>query len=180
MAAGEVHKADRDPDAYVRLFLAHEQQLFSLIVALVPRLPDAEDIRQEVLRILWEKFGEYRPGTNFLAWAGTIARFKVMEHRRRQRSQRLLFSEELLAQIADDAVHMSDLLQAQSNALAECVSALPEADRELVNYRYQKSVTLADTCVWISKSHVTVRQMLRRIHRLLAKCIAGKLTREGW
>jgi RNA polymerase sigma-70 factor, ECF subfamily len=171
---------DRDPDAYVRLFLEYEQQLFTLIVSLVPNLPDAEDIRQEVLRVLWEKFSEYRPGSSFLAWAGAVAKFKVLEYRRKQRTNRLLFSEELIEQLADDASEMGDLLQAQSKALADCVSALPEADRQLVGYRYQKSVTLADTCVWIAKSHVTVRQMLRRIHRLLAKCIEEKLSKEGW
>ena len=92
----------------------------------------------------------------------------------------MVFSAELVEQIVDDTSQMGDLLQAQSRALGECLSALPEPDRQLANYRYQKSVTLADTCLWLGKSHVTVRQMLRRIHRLLAKCIEGKLAKEGW
>jgi RNA polymerase sigma-70 factor (ECF subfamily) len=165
----------------MRLFFEHEHQLSAFIAALVPNFVDAEDIKQEVATVLWAKFGEFRPGSAFFAWACQIAKFKVLEHVRRTRKNRgIALSEELIDQITVDASQMGGILVAQSRALTECVGALAEPDRALVMHRYQPPHTLADTCQWIGKSHVTVRHLLRRIHRLLAKCIEDKLARDGW
>jgi len=110
----------------VRLFLANQRRILSYVAVLVPNFATAEDIVQESAAVMWEKFDQFTPGTDFTAWAIRIAKFKVLEHRRRGRRQHLLFSDDLVAQIADDAADMADEVAARDRALAYCLEGLGE------------------------------------------------------
>ena len=70
---------------FAELLTAQQRSLFAYICALVHNLRDAEDLYQEVALTLWEKFADYRSGTNFGAWAVATARFKVQAFLRGKR-----------------------------------------------------------------------------------------------
>ena len=75
---------------FMRVYLEHQRRIFGLIRALVPSGADADDILQETSAVLWQKFDEFDPGTNFAAWSLRIARFQVMAYyttRRRQKAR---------------------------------------------------------------------------------------------
>ena len=67
------------------------------IITQIPGSPDVRDILQEVNVVLWEKRGTFKEGTNFGAWACTVARYKVLEHRRKEARHAglFLFNDEL-------------------------------------------------------------------------------------
>ena len=58
---------------FVKLLMEHRSLLHSFIYALVRDVHLAEDILQEMGVVLWTKFGEFRSGSNFGAWAREIA-----------------------------------------------------------------------------------------------------------
>ncbi|WP_414660671.1 sigma-70 family RNA polymerase sigma factor [Horticoccus sp. 23ND18S-11] len=87
-----------DGEAFTRLLLQHQKRIAGLIFSLVPRGADADDAMQETCAVLWRKFGEFEPGTDFRAWALRIARFQMLNHyRRRQRAQARLSDETIEA-----------------------------------------------------------------------------------
>jgi RNA polymerase sigma-70 factor (ECF subfamily) len=167
------------PDDFVRLFVAHERRILSFICTLVPRLADAEDIAQEVSGVLWEKFAEFRPGSDFSAWAFRIAQLKVLEFRRRERRGRLLFSDELLEQLASDATAESQRMERQQLALDDCLSQLSEPHRRLLQARYRPGGTLIEAAKLASRSVVTARKLLRSLHATLLDCVTRTLDQEG-
>ena len=57
----------------VGLLARHQRQLARYIHTLVPHVQDAEDIFQETCEVICEKFDQFSPGTDFLAWACEIA-----------------------------------------------------------------------------------------------------------
>ena len=59
------------------LMVQHQRQIFSFIYSLAPNRHDAEDLLQETSLVICEKFPEFKPGTNFLAWACQIALWRV-------------------------------------------------------------------------------------------------------
>src|SRR5262249_57451566 len=63
-----------------RLFLRHAGVLRGFILGLLPDHNRAEDVFQEVFLTVSRKAAEFRPGSNFPAWARSIARLKVLEH----------------------------------------------------------------------------------------------------
>ncbi|NOY41386.1 MAG: sigma-70 family RNA polymerase sigma factor [Planctomycetes bacterium] len=166
------------PQEFVRLFLANQRRIFSYVVVLVPNFATAEDIVQESAAMMWEKFDQFTPGTNFAAWAIRIAKFKVLEHRRRGQRKRLLFSDDLVVQIADDAADMADEAAARDRALAHCIEELGERERQLVSLRYTQGSTLEKMGLQIDRSVVTVRKRLRSILAALEKCISRRIAEE--
>ena len=53
---------------FLRALTAHEPAVRAFIRRLVPSRSDADDVMQEVALVLWEKFSEFRPEADFLAW----------------------------------------------------------------------------------------------------------------
>ena len=83
-------------DEFAQLLSAHEARLFGYIYALTLNTADAEDIYQDTAMALWRKFDEYRPGTNFAAWARAAAGFEVQHFFRSMSRHRVHFDQRLL------------------------------------------------------------------------------------
>jgi RNA polymerase sigma-70 factor (ECF subfamily) len=43
---------------------------------------DAEEVFQNTSVVLWNKFGEFQPGSNFFAWASQVAYYEVLNYMR--------------------------------------------------------------------------------------------------
>ena len=165
------------PDEFVQLFVAHQRRILAFICSLLTNLADAEDVAQEVSRVLWEKFGEFRPGTDFGAWALRIAQLKVLEHRRRAHRKPLIFDDALLQQLAADAIDLSADIERQQRALDDCLLQLSPQHRQLLQDRYRPRGTLIAAAAKFGRSVVTTRRALRQIHAMLLDCI--RRTAEG-
>lgn len=158
------------------LFLAHMDVVRSSILALCPGFDMAEDILQETFLTVTRKAAEFRPGTNFTAWACTIARLKVLETRYQKRRNGPVFSPELIAALC--ATHTDELEDAgehKFNALSECLNKLTPKARHIVNLRYQKSHTLPGISETIGWTTEAVQVALSRARTALRKCIEQRL-----
>jgi RNA polymerase sigma-70 factor (ECF subfamily) len=56
-----------DEHDFGRLFVRYQSRIYGFIRSLVVHRDDAEDLLQETASVLWRKFGEFRPGSDFLA-----------------------------------------------------------------------------------------------------------------
>lgn len=166
-------------ERYMRLLLAHEQRIYSFIHSLVQRADDADEVMQETTSTLWQKFGEYEAGTNFGAWATQVAYFKVLEHRRRVRTERARLGDGTLAALKDRFVEAAGKGDARREALQGCLSGLSEADREIIRLRYQPDGDVRRAAKTVGRSVDAVYKALNRIHRRLFECVRGKLAAEG-
>ena len=84
----------------VTLLARHQRQLLGYIHTLVPRLQDAEDIFQETCEVICEKFDTFSPGTDFLAWACEISRWRVRAARTTFARSKITFSDEVVEQLS--------------------------------------------------------------------------------
>ena len=115
---------DDNTREFVALLTRHSRRIYSFLRALVPHQADTEDLFQEVSTTLWEKFGTFRPGSDFLAWAFQIAHYKVLNFRQRQSHRPQLFADDLLEKLAGDRLALDDTLEGHSVALADCYQNL--------------------------------------------------------
>lgn len=169
---------NKAPDEFVRLFMAHQRRILAFVLSLEPNLSDAEDIVQEVSRVLWEKFDQFERGTNFAAWAFSIVRLEVLEFRRAQSRKPLVLSESLIEQLADDTTARDRQAVARQKALDGCLEGLESRQRDLLAARYARSKKLAELASEFGRSVVTIRKMLRQAYAALAACIDRKLAEE--
>jgi RNA polymerase sigma-70 factor (ECF subfamily) len=62
---GDITK--RDPSEFLGLLVPNQRRIQAFILTLVPNVADAEDIYQETLSEMWNKFDSFEVGTDFVA-----------------------------------------------------------------------------------------------------------------
>lgn len=154
--------------------------IFSFIFAMVLNQADAEDLYQETAAVLWEKFDEFEPGTEFRRWAIRVAHLKVLNFVRRSRRRKLLFSDDVLQTIAQvHTDHDARVTAAKAAALQFCMEKLPIADRRMVDSRYSGSSTVQEIAAIEGRSVDAVYKAMSRIRQALLACIERRLATEN-
>ena len=170
-----------DPEAlqaYVKSMTEHQWAIRSFIVSLMPGSPDVGDVLQETNLVLWQKRDRFKPGTNFLAWASTIARYEVMHYRDRVRKTTgLPFSDELINRLVE-AAPPDTSQEALLTALDGCLAKLSEKHRQIVVQRYTPGRTLEAHATSIGTSAGSLRVALHRIRQTLKQCVEKTLRGE--
>jgi RNA polymerase sigma-70 factor (ECF subfamily) len=168
------------PEQFMRLFLANQRRFYGLILSLVTNAADADDLLQEVSARMWQKFADFRPGTDFAAWGLRFARHEALNFlRKRRRAGAVVFNEELVDLLADEVAAATRVADARQEALLECLGKLPERSRGLIELRYEHGATPASIATRLGKSLDSVYKALNRIHALLVDCVEQALAREG-
>jgi RNA polymerase sigma-70 factor (ECF subfamily) len=158
---------------FENLLQQHEQQLFSFIYAMVRNFQDTEDVFQQTCIVLWERFEEFEPGTNFGAWACTVARFRALKlFRKRGRDKTVAFSEEthdalLQTYAAADTLHLED----RRRLLGQCVEELPDHFRTLIERVYGRREQVPDVAAELGRPTRGVYNSIRAARKLLRGCI---------
>ena len=171
-------KVDR-VDEFVSLYVQHSRRVYGFIRSLVSNQSDAEDVFQDVGRTLWEKFGEFRAGSNFPTWAFAISHFKVLQYRRSRARMPVSLSDSVFELIAEDMLKASTHEDQLSQVLAECMGKLPARDRELIETRYRRGQTTKSVAETAGRSADSIYRALRRIHKALLVCMQRSLAEEG-
>jgi RNA polymerase sigma-70 factor (ECF subfamily) len=161
---------------YLRLFAANQARLFGYLLTLLPQWHDAEEILQETSVVLWRSFDQFEPGTNFLAWARTIAFHQVLNFRKRNKRRAMLFSDDFFASVAAESDDMADSLEEQLQTMSECMKGLPSDHRRLIGLCYQPNVTTQQVAEQLGRPAGTVYKTLTRIRRTLMECIERTLS----
>ncbi|MBI3858468.1 MAG: sigma-70 family RNA polymerase sigma factor [Planctomycetes bacterium] len=164
---------------FMRLYLEHQRRIYGLILALVPAGPDADDVLQEACAVLWQKFDEFTPGTNFGAWALRIARYQVMAFYTTRRRQKARLSDETLEAVVERMSARTDREDARSAALDGCLEGMPAPDRELIELRYRAGASVEDVARRSGKTVEAAYKALHRAHERLLQCMRGKLATEN-
>lgn len=164
---------------FLRAFTSHEPAIRAFVRRLVPARADADDVLQETAIVLWEKFGEFRPGGDFRAWACGIARFKVLAWLRDRGRKRLVLAEDVVETLADEAAEHDSRLDRQRAALEACFEKLPADDRALLARAYQPDVKIQEVAATSGRTVGGFYQWLHRLRRLLLDCVERELARES-
>jgi RNA polymerase sigma-70 factor (ECF subfamily) len=164
---------------FLRLFSANQPRLFAYILALVPKWHDAEEILQQTSVVLWQSFGQFRPGTDFRAWASKTAFHQVLSFRKRQKRLAVPLSEQFVEAVAEECDNLSDDLEEQLQTLAECVEKLAPDERELISACYEPDAVTKQVAARLGQPAGTVYKSLTRIRRALLRCIEQSLAEGG-
>lgn len=161
------------------LLSRHQGQLFGYIFAAVRNLDDAEELYQQTSIVLWQKFSDYQPDSNFIRWACKAAKYEILHFQRSRRRNPVVFNEKILANLADVQESREDQLRREhQEILAECVDELPPRDRRIVRLCYGKQRNIKQIAGELNYSAQTLYNSLSRIRRMLYDCVHLKQTVE--
>ncbi len=171
---------DVKPEDFVRLLTENFARIYTYIYGLIGSHHDAEDVMQETSNVLWRKFSDYQTGTNFLAWALTIAYFQVLDFRKRMKYRRVRqFDQEVLEKLNQDAQAKSENVDAYIHWLKHCIKKLKEEDRYLITLRFVDGQTVKMIAENISQSVQNIHYHLRKIYDSLRQCVHVSMKSEG-
>lgn len=159
----------------VLLITQHQRRIFSYIYALVPDRHAAEDLLQETNLVICQKFSDFRPGTDFVAWACQIAHWRVRNARQKFARSKVTFNQDLVDAIASTASSMTRELDARHEALEHCLGRLHPRDREMMLTRYEPGCGVPEAARTSGRSLQAAYKALARIRKLLFDCVTSRL-----
>ena len=174
----------RDPtgdpkvERFAQLLAKCQRRVFLYALGLVHNAADAEEVLQQTNLVLWRKFDQYQPGTDFARWACRIAYYEVLKFRERRSREARLFSNQFVETLAVESQSTMDLWDARREALVGCLKKLTERDRQLVLWRYQENATTRSVAEALGRSIQGTRKSLHRIRIALLGCIERTLAAE--
>ena len=166
-------------DELIELLTTHKRQIFGFIFGLVHRIADAEDVFQQTSFVLWEKFDQFEKGSDFVAWACSIARYKAINFLRSRNRSRLCFSESLLKELTERQQARPELFESRAQALEHCKEKLSPKDQEMLEACYARNTTIKKAADQLDRPVESVYDSLSRIRRALAECIEHQLSEGG-
>ena len=174
---------ETDPDQdFIRLLTAHQGPVLAYIRSLMPGFTGASDILQLTNITLWKKKDVFEPGTNFKAWALTIARFQAMTHSRVLRQRHWVTLDDDVAEMVAGDLEASVAAvreERRIEALRGCIDKLRDSDRELLMQRYWHKTRLQDFAVVSGRSLSGLKVQLHRLRAALKRCVTSKLEPVG-
>jgi RNA polymerase sigma-70 factor (ECF subfamily) len=165
---------------YIELLNENQSRLFAYLYAHVLNMADAEDLYQQVAMVLWEKFYQFVPGTDFGSWGIRVAELTIKNFLRGKRRSKILFSDEVMQRIVDRQTQISQVAAAaRTEALQSCLKRLPQRDRQLVERCYGGDFKIKEIAADEGRSAGAVYTALCRIRQALLACIERTIAREA-
>lgn len=171
----QVHPQTED---FLLLYSGCDERLFAYLVTLLGNRDDAEEVFQETTLALWRSFHEFEPDTNFLSWAKRVAFHRVLTFRKQRRRLGIPCSEDFLAAVDRMMASQDDVMDARLRALVSCLEKLPEADRRLVECRYESNCQVKSLAAQLGRPANTLYKALERIRHALVECVNRAVARE--
>jgi RNA polymerase sigma-70 factor (ECF subfamily) len=179
-SSAESESAERNrAETFLAFHAQSHNRLSAFVHTLVPTWQDAEEIVQDTLVVLWRKFDEFDPSTNFFSWAARVAQYEVLNYRRRNRHRVLVLEEDILEAVAKTAIEQMDDMELHREALEHCIKKLPERDREIVGHRYREGGDIQSAADAVHRTTGHVQRILRKIRAGLLRCIHVRLSEFG-
>jgi len=166
---------DPHADEFVSLLTASQPALYASILSLLPDRNAAQDILQETNLTLWHKAEDFQEGTHFLAWASRIARYHVLNYRRKRSREKLVFDEQLFEELAARQAEREGDAGRYAEPLRKCLETLPAGQRELLAQRYGPDGSVRQIAEDRGQSVGAVSQTLYRIREALLDCVYQRL-----
>ena len=160
-----------DEKAYRELVEMYQGQVFSVVLRMVRRREDAEDLTQETFVRMFRALERYDPQRPFAAWLFTIASRLAIDHIRRRKvtpislTQREAGSdEEYEIEVEDPGLRPDEVTSRseEERRTEELIRSLPPHYRIVVMLRHQQDLSYEE----IAESlHLPLGTVKARIHR---------------
>lgn len=164
---------------FMRLVFANERRIYAYIYVLIPVRTEAEDIFQETLTVMWNKFHTFQEGKDFGAWGIGIAYNLVRNYRRKKARTRLYLEEDIENLLEQEARQSIKCLDSRIEALRTCLSHLNPLDRKILQLRYEEDVSVKTIAKKVNHTTKVIYTKLARANDLLLRCIRRTLAEQG-
>ena len=164
-------------DEFVLELTQFQQRLYGYIFRRVANRDQAMEVLQQTNLVLCRKADDFELGTNFNAWAVTVAHYQILSHRKTLARDRLVFTDEVLAAI-DESEPENEMREGILKHLRYCLKKMSNDNQSLMKLRYERELSMEQLANEIGKKVGAVRVKLHRLRRGLRDCVETRLQEE--
>jgi RNA polymerase sigma-70 factor (ECF subfamily) len=151
-----------------------QRTVAAFVRSLVIDFHESEDVLQRVAVTLVRRYAQYDPSRPFLAWAMGVAKLEVVMFLHQRRSDRLVFDDALIEQIAESHERAARESSSLPQFVSECVEELDGRARQAIQLRYGGDLRTSQIARAMQISDGAARTLLSRARSLLRKCVEAR------
>lgn len=143
----------------------------------------AEDVFQQALLVIFDKYQQFREGTSMLAWCRAIVRIEILKVRGRRKQERTL-----AASLLEDAIDAAfeeyqatrsiDDIETWRAALRSCLGRVSERGRGVLQARFVDGLGYPQIAERLEMTVEAVRKSLFRHKKKLRSCVEATKRHE--
>ena len=168
------HQAEQ----FAALWTAAQPTIAGFIRTLIPDYLQADEVLQRVAVTLVRKFDQYDPSRAFTAWAVGVAKYEVLYFRRERATDKHLFGDDIVEQIASRYEVLADHVDPVREALQQCLDTLQGRSKRVIELRYRRGLKSAAIAEEMRLSSGAVRMLLCRVRETLRHCIERRVASQ--
>lgn len=173
------NKPSRDQVAHVQaLFLKQMPAMRGFVTSLVSDVTLVDDIIQESFLTVTAKAANYERGSNFRAWAFTIARYKTLQALDKRMTVKSRFAEDVVEALSAHESAEDWETDRMVRHLGKCVETLAPKARKAIQLRYMQAHRPPEIARAMGWSIGSVNVALSRARAFLRDCVKRSLAAE--
>ena len=154
-----------------------QQRLYGYIFRRMANRDQAMEVLQQTNLVLCRKADDFELGTNFNAWASTVAHYQIMAYRKSMARERLVFTDDVF-HVIDDREEDADQRTEHMRLLRHCYGKLSKANQAFMNLRYKDGLSVRQMAAEVGKEAGAVRVQLHRLRLSLKECVHRQLKEQ--
>lgn len=165
-----------DSEAFAPLVERYSRPIFALVVGIVGQREEAEELTQDIFLKAYTRLSTFGARSAFSTWLYRIACNTALSAVRSRRRRFALFDSERgerLPELSDEG-ELTELDEAQEQALRAALDRLAPDERALVQLHYYENRPLAECGEILSISESNTKVRLHRIRKKLGLWISEK------
>ncbi|ARN57918.1 sigma-70 family RNA polymerase sigma factor [Sedimentisphaera salicampi] len=157
-------------DDFLDLLIPNQVRIYAYILSMVRNYHDADDVLQDTVKTMFEKYEDSKPIDNFVAWGIQIAYFKILDFRKKKANTRVQYDQQLFDKFSD-MVEQNQTKDEGMERLENCIRKLNSRSRKMVELRYYQDFKPRQISSLLGLSVTNVYKIMSRIHGKLLACL---------
>ncbi len=163
---------------FVQLLTNTQHRIYGYILSVTSNCADADDLMQETTAVMWQKFDQFKLGTDFVAWGIAVARYAFLDYRKKNRGSAVRLNDEAIQAIESDARKAIKNTDFRLDPLKECVVQLKPKYRKILELRFFEGNSIKMIAERVGISDRSVFRTFSHVYNLLLNCVQKKLAGE--
>lgn len=163
---------NKNREDFFDLLMQNQMRIYAFILSMVRNYADADDILQNTVKTMWEKYEEIQPIDNFVAWGVRIANYKILDQRKKKHNLHLRYDNQLFEKVASLAIENQERrADERVEKLERCLKQLKSRSRKIIELRYYQDLKPQQISARLGLSITNVYKIMSRIHGQLLECV---------
>lgn len=161
-------------DGFLNCLMQRQMRIYAFILSMVRNYEDADDILQDTVNTMWQKYPESQPINDFVAWGIQIAYYKILDYRKKQKGNiHIQYNDQLFETMLPVVKEADRHADGRLEKLKDCLKKLSPRESKFIELRYYQDLKPRQISPLLGLSILNVYKIMSRIHSRLLQCVTN-------